>query len=226
VIGRFTAVDILRLFLHGIFAIYPIAFFPEITNSIGSAGIVIFGIVAGLILYAVPVEKFVPNYRRFYIRELNDHILSVLGRKSENVRDIYDVFFYEKLNAVARYRIHFQVSLYYFYSRTWFVSLLHAIIFTAASFYLLIPPSPSNIVTIVLGESAGVLLEKSILLVLLSYSVAFVAFRQSSNVIKQVSFFVKALVDYHQEEIRKIFTASKPIEGSASPRTNNDQPLK
>lgn len=165
----------------------------------------------------MPVEKFVPNYRKYYIQDLNNHILSVLGQKVENVRDLYDVFFYEKLNQVARYRIHFQVSLYYFYSRTWFVSLLHAVIFTAASFYLLIPVPPSNIVTIVPGESAGVLLEKSILLVLLSYSVAFVAFRQSSNVIKQVSFFEKALVDYHQEEIREIVRASGHMEGSVSP---------
>ena len=57
----------------------------------------------------MPVEKFVPNYRKYYIQDLNNHILSVLGQKVENVRDLYDVFFYEKLKQVARYRIHFQV---------------------------------------------------------------------------------------------------------------------
>jgi len=163
-----------------------------------------FAIVAGLILYAVPLDASIPNYRKYYIKELNDHVLSILGREIDNVRYVYDVFFYEVLSPVVRYRVHFQVSLYYFYSRTWFVSLIHAFIFTAASLYLLIPPPTSNAVTIVPGETAGVLLEKSILLVILSYSVALVAFRQSSGVIKHVSYFEKALVDYHQNDIRSI----------------------
>jgi hypothetical protein len=114
------------------------------------------------------------------------------------------VFFYEKLNPDARYRVHFQVSLYYFYSRTWFVSLLHAIIFTLAALYLAIPRPPSSVLNTFPNEGVAVLLEKSIALVLLSYLVTFVAFLQSGKVIKQVSFFEKALVSYHQNEIRSI----------------------
>jgi hypothetical protein len=224
VIGRFSAVDILRLFLHGIFAIYPIAFFPEITNSIGPTGIVVFAIVAGLILHAVPLDASIPNYRKYYIEELNDHVLSVIGREIDNVRYVYDVFFYEILTPVVRYRVHFQVSLYYFYSRTWFVSLIHAIIFTAASFYLVVPPPSSNAVTIVPGETAGVLLEKSILLVILSYSVALVAFRQSSGVIKHVSLFEKALVDYHQNDIRGIAKESGYL-GLKGEHSNNEKDI-
>lgn len=215
-IGRFTAVDILRLFLHGIFAIYPIAFFPEIVNSIGPAGIVIFGIVAGLILYAVPVEKLVPNFQKYYIKGLNKHILSILGREVENVRALYDVFFYEKLNHVARYRIHYQVSLYYFYSRTWFVSLVHAITFIAAAFYLAIPRPPSSVLNTFPNEGVTILLDKSIVLVVLSCVVAILAFLQSGKVIREVSSFEKTLVDYHQEEIREIARSSGYVDRSAS----------
>ena len=218
-IGRFSAVDILRFFLHGTFALYPIAFFPEIINSIGPAGIVIFGIVAGMFLYAVPIDLLVPSYRRYYDRELNEHIQSIVGRKLDNVRSVYDVFFYEKLNPDARYRVHFQVSLYYFYSRTWFVSLLHAIIFIPASFYLAIPRPPSSVLNTFPDEGWAVLLDKSIVLVVLSCVIAIVAFLQSSNVIKRVSSFEKALVNYHQKEIRDIAIVSGYVAATTSPNS-------
>jgi len=157
-----------------------------------------------MFLYAIPVDLLVPSYRRYYLRELNGHIQSIVGRKVDDVRSLYDVFFYEKLNPDARYRVHFQVSLYYFYSRTWFASLLHAIIFTAASFYLLIPRPPSSVLNTFPDEGWRVLLDKSIALVALSCVIAIVAFLQSSNVIRRVSSFEEALVSYHQDEIRSI----------------------
>ncbi len=165
---------------------------------------VIFGIVAGMFLYAVPIDLIVPSYRRYYVRELNEHIQSIVGRKIDDTRSLYDVFFYEKLNPDARYRVHFQVSLYYFYSRTWFASLLHAAIFTAASLYLVIPRPPSSVLNTFPNEGWIVLLDKSIALVVLSCVIAIVAFLQSSNVIKRVSSFEEALVSYHHDEIRNI----------------------
>ena len=216
-VGRFSAVDILRFFLHGTFALYPIAFFPEIIDAIGPARVVIFGIVAGMFLYAVPIDLLVPSYRRYYDRELNEHVESIVGRKLDNVRSLYDVFFYEKLTPDVRYRVHFQVSLYYFYSRTCFVSLLHAIIFALASLYLVIPRPPSSVLNTFPNEGWMVLLDKSIVLVVLSCVIAIVAFLQSSNVIKRVSFFEKALVDYHSKEIREIaLTSGKVVSSSSS----------
>jgi hypothetical protein len=169
-----------------------------------------------MFLYAVPIDLLVPSYRKYYVKELNEHLQSIVPRKLDDVRPLYDVFFYEKLNPDARYRVHFQVSLYYFYSRTWFVSLVHAFMFILASFYLALPRPPSSALSTFPAEGWAVLLDKSIVLVILSGVIAIVAFLQSSNIIRRVSAFEKALVDYHQEEIREIAKTSVRRDASVS----------
>jgi hypothetical protein len=202
--------------LHGVFALYPIAFFPEILYAISPTGIVLFAIVAGMILYAVPVDSLIPSYKKYYIKGLNDHLISILGlRGFKDVRSLYDVFFYEKLSEVIRYRIHWLVSLYYFYSRTCLVSLVQGTIFSL-TFFLTLTPHPPSSAGIIPGVSNPDLFARSILILSLSYGIAIVAFRQSGRGIREVASLEMALVNYHNDDIREIAKISGYLNGDVS----------
>jgi hypothetical protein len=189
------------------------AFFPEVFNGISPTGIVLFAIVAGMILYAVPVDSLIPSYKKYYVKGLNDHLISILGLSSlKDVRSLYDVFFYERLSEVIRYRIHWLVSLYYFYSRTCLVSLVQGVIFSLTFFLTLTPHLPSS-AGIIRGVSDPDLFARSILLLLLSYGIAIVAFRQSGRGIREVASLEIALVNYHKEDIRAIAKISGYLNG-------------
>jgi hypothetical protein len=214
-----------RLFLHGIFTVYPLAFFPEIFNLITPTGIVLFAIVAGMILYAVPVDNVIPSYKKYYITGLNSHLMNTVGLENfPDIRSMYDIFFYEKLSPVIRYRIHWLVSLYYFYSRTFLVSLAQGSLFSI-TLLLSISPHPSFGPDILPGVSNSDLLTRSVILLVVSFGIALVAFRQSGKGIREVANLEKALVDYHKDQIQEIARISGHLTPGGTPGTRDKSSL-
>lgn len=131
---NFSAIEILRLFLHGLFFVFPLVVFPNFSSQLNIISLTTLIVVSGLILYAAPIDFFFPIFKNHYKKEINSMIneLSKEALKdmkySIDPRSLYDIFYYDKLSRPLRYRIHYMVSLYYFYSRTFFASLFYVVI--------------------------------------------------------------------------------------------------
>ena len=164
--------------------------------------------------------------------------MSILELKEfKDVRSLYDVFFYEKLGEVVRYRIHWLVffyeklgevvryrihwlvSLYYFYSRTFLVALMQGSVFSVI-FLLLLVPSPPGSAGLISGITNSDLHRRSEILLIVSYAIAVIAVFQSRKGIKDVASFETALADYHKDEIREIARVSGII---GLPKSSTEQ---
>lgn len=128
-LNKFNSIEILRFFLHGLFVVFPISIFPNIVNSIGPIGFTFLIIFSGIILYSIPIDNFIPFYKKKYIEEINKIIKNICDKKIENPRALYDLYFYNEMGDNLRYRIHFYVSLYYLYSRIFISVILYSVLF-------------------------------------------------------------------------------------------------
>ena len=131
---NFSAIEILRLFLHGLFFVFPLVVFPNFSSQLNIINLTTLIVVSGLILYAAPIDFFFPIFKQKYKKEINLMINEVSKDLLKDIkypvdpRSLYDIFYYDKLSRPLRYRIHYMVSLYYFYSRTFFASLFYIVL--------------------------------------------------------------------------------------------------
>src|SRR3989442_2309305 len=57
IVERFSGAEILRFFLHGFSAVYPVVFFPTLLSAVGVEGVVVVALILGPVLYAIPIEQ-------------------------------------------------------------------------------------------------------------------------------------------------------------------------
>jgi hypothetical protein len=205
--ARFSAIEIVRFFLHGLFGVFPVALFPRLASSLGVFGALVSVILAGLLLYVIPVDRFSSGFR-YYTDGFNEELMRLThfqGPKDSGlVRQIYDVFFFRDLPEAIRYRIQFNVSVYYLYSRIALAGLFYVALFIALASGLAFPPA-AQFLTNEFGDGTYLLMSKFILLITLEFTVAFFSWRYANRTIRMTANVEMAASRVYYGSLKEIF---------------------
>ncbi len=205
-VGRFSSVEIVRFFLGGLFGVFPLALFPNLTSALGVFGAVTAVILAGLLLYVMPVDRFSDGFR-YYSEGFNKELVTMTGVKDDGsglVRQIYDLFFFRELPEALRYRIQFSVSVYYLYSRIAFAGLCYTVLFLGLGVGLAIPPI-SSFLSGQLGEEPVVLALEFLLLIILESVTAYYGWKYAEKTIRATTNVELAACRVHSDALEAIF---------------------
>jgi hypothetical protein len=205
-LGRFSAIEITRFFLHGLFVVFPLTLFPVISSGVGLPGLAAIVIFAGLLMYVLPVDRFSKSFQ-LYSSGFDENLRKLMWgddqKMSKYSRSVYDALFYDKLPEPLRYRIHFLVSLYYLYSRIAAAGLIYTIVF-GGLFASSLSPTIANLLSGLLGESVGVLALKFAILAVIEGATVFYGWSYANKVIDSVTRLETVVSMKYAQELQAI----------------------
>jgi len=206
---RFTSIEILRLFLHGLFFVFPLTLFPRFVGTLGSVGFITLVVFSGAVLYASPVDAAFRVFRRDYKAGIDNFIEKIVGIDRSKLkcdfRSLYDIVFYRRLGSALRTRIHFMVSLYYFYSRT-FAACAFYLVFSFCCLLLLsgfISGTVSWLPSL-LKEDIASLNAKLWMIVIFTACTSAFSFVYARNTLRSVVSLENAVIIVYKEDLKKI----------------------
>jgi len=205
---RFTSIEILRLFLHGLFFVFPLTLFPRLAGTLGSVGFITLVVFSGAILYASPVDAAFRVFRD-YKAGIDNFIEKTVGIDRSKLkcdfRSLYDIVFYQRLGPALRTRIHFMVSLYYFYSRT-FAACVFYLVFSVCWLILLSGFISSTVSWLpgLLEEDVTSLNAKLSIIVIFAACTSAFSFVYARNTLRSVVSLETAVIITYREDLKKI----------------------
>ena len=209
ILGRFSAIEITRFFLHGLFVVFPLTLFPIISDAIGLPGLVAVVIFAGLLMYVLPVDRF-SNSFKLYSSGFDENLRKLIwgddDKMSQYSRSVYDVLFYDKLPEPLRYRIHFLVSLYYLYSRIAVAGLFYAIVFAGLFVSSFVPNLATNISSL-FGEAMTVAMLKFGILAVIEGVTVVYSWSYANKVIDSVTRLETVVSRFYAKELQDVSKA-------------------
>jgi len=205
-VSRFSSVEIIRFFLGGLFGVFPLALFPTLTSALGVFGAITAVILAGLLLYVMPADRFSSGFR-YYSEGFNKELVGMTGLKDDGtgfVRQVYDLFFFRELPDALRYRIQFSVSVYYLYSRIAFAGLCYAVLFVALGLGLTIPAT-NHFLSSQLGDTPIVLALKFLFLIALESVTAYYSWKYANKTIRATTNVELAACRVYHDSLKELF---------------------